>query len=112
MKTTELKNLLKTAVREVFQEEMKELLLEMVKSQNRTPIVENTQPIQQPTVENPSNNSPVDVRHLYMEALGQTAAPPKQQLQITSTDTISEGSKLPDGEVGMDLIAGLMKGNG
>jgi len=103
MKTTELKNLIKEAVREAIQEELKDILLEAVKS-NKSPVVETK------STSTPSINSQ-DKKKLYEQVLGETS------LSFTSQDVPSfkpqsgfdpANGTLPSGNVGMDQIMGLL----
>tara|TARA_R110000823_G_scaffold138040_1_gene267473 strand:+ start:135 stop:500 length:366 start_codon:yes stop_codon:yes gene_type:complete len=119
MKSSELKKLIKTAVREAIQEELKDILLEAVKAPTvmaqpigaYTPapqIVENQNPLppQQPTM------SAEEKRSAYKNILGDTAA------TLTSNNVPqsfnpqqgfdSSNGTLPQGEVDMSQISGLM----
>tara|TARA_R110000823_G_scaffold80970_4_gene184170 strand:- start:383 stop:742 length:360 start_codon:yes stop_codon:yes gene_type:complete len=117
MKSTELKNLIKAAVREAIQEELKDILLEAVKTPTviaqpqyapAPQIVENQNnlPPQQPTM------SAEDKRAAYKNILGDTAA------TLTSNNVPqgfnpqqgfdSSNGTLPVGEVDMSQISGLM----
>lgn len=113
MKATELKKFIKTAVREAIQDELKDILLEALKSskgnvfESKQP---NTPPITQNTTPNTSNS--FDLRNKYMNALGETA------LNFTSQDaqpsfaphnTDPVNGNLGSGEVSMDQIMNLMK---
>jgi hypothetical protein len=119
MKLSELKSIVKEAVREAIQEELKDILLEAIKSPKQV-VTEHaayqqiTSPIKAPSPLNPQAKD--DMRDAYRNILGETAAQFNtkslgQPLQITSMDTSSPNSSLPAGEVGMDLIMGLMKGS-
>ena len=109
MKPSDFKKIIKEAVKEAIQEELKDILLEAVKTPTR---------IQQPApvMENKtSQQQQMDVkakRDAYANILGQTA-------QSFTTNNIqpkfqapagfdSANGKLPDGELGMDQIMGLM----
>ena len=111
MKTDGLKKLIKEAVREAIQEELKDILLEAVKSPKtlvRESYSPTTNPIQpsQPTFTPPT----MDFRSKYAEVLGETA------LSFTSQDVqpfrpqVSDpiNGNLGAGEVGMDQIMGLL----
>jgi hypothetical protein len=109
MKSLEFKKLIKEAVREVIQEELKDILLEAV----RAPKTQIVQEHSIPPVNISSNYTPsVDTKQKYMDILGETA------LSFTSKDVPKfspqgvdpiNGS-LPNGEVGMDQIMSLMSG--
>lgn len=95
MKTSELKQLIKEAVREAIQSELKDILLEAVKS-NRTVVKESYTPTETPK---PTFTQPtMDLRSKYMDALGET------NLNFTTRD-------IPFSPVGVDPINGSL-GNG
>ena len=108
MKSTDFKKLIKEAVREAIQEELKDILLEAVKSSKQvikesyTPPAQTTQPAYAPP--------PIDFRSKYAEVLGETA------LSFTSQDAQPSfrpqgdpiNGNLGTGELGMDQIMGLL----
>ena len=103
MKSQALKTLIKESVREVIQEELREILLEAVKAPKQTISTPPTTPVVE--------NKPVseDKRAAYANILGETAA------QFTSQDVsrfnpqgVMPGGDLPQGNVGMDQIMGLL----
>ena len=125
MKTEALKKIIKEAVREAIQEELKEVLLEAVKA----PKVVAPQPIQEnrtitsttpPPVTQPVNLK--EQRQKYMDIIGETG------LNMNSShaqgfgnkpfnptgniDTTSPNGTLPQGNVSMDQIMGLMSSKG
>lgn len=120
MKLNELKKVIKESVKEAIQEEMKDILLEAIKSAKQ-PIVENR-------TDAPVNYSPTpvaekpkfdreQVRQNYMNVLGDmmegktvNTSQVGKPLQVTSTDTTSPNGSLPEGEVGMGQIMNLMQG--
>ncbi len=110
MKSTTFKKLIKEAVREVIQEELKDILLEAVRTPKQQ-VVENIQP--QKVVKGPSMNSN-ERRTAYQNILGdmQTSFGTQhvtQPLQLTGNiDTASPNGQLPQGNVSMDQIMGLM----
>jgi len=113
MKATELKKLIKEAVREAIQDELKEILLEAVKAPRVTqsPINESkSTPVIPPT---PTLSS-VEKKQKYMDIIGETALNftskdvQKFNPQGASIDTTSPNGQLPNGEVGMDQIMNLM----
>jgi len=124
MKLSQLKSIVKDAVKEAIQEEMKDILLEAVKSpkqtiyENRmgTPTTDVTAPIPSPT--NPvATKTKEEIRESYMSILGGmmpgangtlSANTNSMPLQVTNTDTASPNGSLPQGEVSMDQIMGLM----
>ena len=114
MKLTELKNTLREVVREVIQEELKDILLEAVKT-NKQPVYEQksyTPPTAQPATPEVKQN----IRENYMNVLGDMKKQftsgdviPTQGLQVNGPiDTTSPNGKLPEGEVSMDQIMGIM----
>lgn len=109
MKQDILKKLIKEAVREAVQEELKDILLEAVKSPRQT-VVEHIQPMQQQSsVEGPAMSSK-EKRAAYQNILGD------MQAQFTSQNVSKPfspqgampGGDLPSGEVNMDQIMNLM----
>ncbi len=100
--------MIKEAVREVFQEEMKELLLEAVRSP-KTVITEN---VQQPI----KSSIPIDIKHNLRSMIGgefdTTFSANSSMVQPSYTpppvNTTGEGSSLPSGEVSLNQILGIM----
>ena len=117
MKTDILKKLIKEAVREAIQDELKDILLEAVRS-NKQPIRESYQVSDDRTLNFTSNQvpkTPIDTKKAYMDILGEMAQGPKSgfegEFKVNGPmNTMSEGSSLPEGQVGLDQIMGLMKG--
>jgi hypothetical protein len=116
MKINQLKDIIKESVRDVIREELRDILLEAVKS--------NKQPIQE-VKSNSSINTPVSnsgndlekrkqIRESYMNVLGDmksqfTTQNIPQPLQVNGPmDTTSPNGKLPEGEVSLDQVMGLM----
>jgi hypothetical protein len=104
MKSQALKTLIKESVREVIQEELREILLEAVKAPKQTI---STPPPTTSVVENKPISE--DKRAAYANILGETAS------QFTSQDVskfnpqgVMPGADLPQGNVGMDQIMGLL----
>ena len=118
MKTDILKNLIKEAVKEAIQEELKEVLLEAIRG-NKQSITEsdnktlnfNTNMIpHQPQSPVKSN---IDTKKAYMDILGDIAKGPKTGLdgefKVTGAmNTMSEGSALHEGQLGLDQIMNLI----
>jgi hypothetical protein len=115
MKTDILKKLIKEAVKEAIHEELKDILLEAVKS-NKQPIKESYTPLDNKTLNFTSNNvpkTPMNTKQAYMDILGDMAKGPKSGLEgefrVTGPmNTMSEGSALPDGQLGLDQIMNLI----
>ena len=112
MKSSELKQLIKESVREAIQEELKDILLEAVKTPKVTTIAS---PPHQPVVENQVPQQPVmsaeQKRTAYQNILGDmsgqfTSAQVQPKFNPAGGDSIN--GSLPPGEVDMSQIAGLM----
>ena len=110
MKATELKKFIKAAVKEAIQEELKDILLEAVRTPKTQIVREHTIP--QVDISSRPPEITMDKRQAYMDVLGETA------LSFTSKD-VSKFSpqgvdpingSLPSGEVGMDQIMNLIGG--
>ena len=108
MKATDFKKLIKEAVREVIQEELKDILLEALKSPKQI-VRESYSPPSTPA--QPAYAPPsIDFRSKYAEALGETA------LSFTSQDAQPSfrphgdpvNGNLGSGEVGMEQIMNLL----
>jgi hypothetical protein len=109
MKTTDFKKLIKEAVREAIQEELKDILLEAVKSPKQIVRESYTPPSipSQPAYAPPS----IDFRSKYAEVLGETAMSftsndVQQPFRPQSVDPVN--GSLGTGELGMDQIMGLL----
>ena len=116
MKLAELKNTLKEVVKEVIQEELKDILLEAVKS-NKQPVYEQKS-YTPPTTPEATPEAKQNIRENYMNVLGGmmpgkdgtlSANTNSMPLQMNGpTDTTSPNGALPQGNVSMDQIMGLM----
>jgi hypothetical protein len=108
MKSTDFKKIIKEAVREAIQEELKDILLEAVKAPKQI-VRESIQPIETPK---PSFTQPtMDLRQKYKDVLGETALSftsndIQQPFRPQSSDPVN--GNLGMGEVGMDQIMGLL----
>ena len=111
MKSADFKKMIKEAVREVIQEELKDILLEAIKTPKtvvRESYAPTTNPIQpsQPTFTPPT----MDLRSKYVDVLGETA------LSFTSNDVQPFRPQVSDpingnlgvGEVDMSQIMSLL----
>ena len=125
MKLSQLKTIVKDAVKEAIQEEMKDILLEAVRVPKQT-VYENRMGTPTTNVATPSPTNPVmqsslpetdkvKLRENMMGVLDSmrpgangtlNANTNNVPLQVTSTDTMN--GSLPQGEVNMDQIMGLM----
>ena len=129
MKPSELKSFIKEAVREAIQEELKDILLEAVRAP-KAPIQE-TYKMHPVTVDTPTTQAPqksAAEKRAMMESIMGDMRRGQDTLSFNSMDargmgvtantlqvtpgmsTTGEGSKLPEGNVGLDMIMGLMKG--
>jgi hypothetical protein len=128
MKPSELKSFIKEAVREAIQEELKDILLEAVRAP-KLPIQETYQmspvAVDVVTPQLPQK-SPTEKRAMMESIMGDMRRG-QDTLSFNSTDargaginqttlqvapgmnTSGEGSALPSGNVGLDMIMGLMK---
>ena len=106
MKQEALKKIIKQAVKEAIQEEIKDILLEAVRAPKQT-VIENIQP--QKVVEGPVMSSK-EKRAAYQNILGD------MQANFTTQDVkkpfnpqgTMPGGDLPEGELNMNQIMGLM----
>ena len=121
MKVSQLKTIVKEAVKEAIQDELKEILLEAVRSPKQ--VVSEYKPTN-PTVGTPSPTNPVatktreEIRENYMNVLNNmkpgangtlSANTNSIPLQVNGpVDTTSPNGALPQGEVSMNQIMGLM----
>jgi len=107
MKTDGLKKLIKEAVREAIQEELKDILLEAVRSP-KTIVKESIQTIDAPK---PTFTQPtMDLRSKYADVLGETAMSFTSQDAVPFRPQVSDpvNGNLGAGEVGMDQIMNLL----
>ena len=124
MKPSELKLFIKEAVREAIQEELKDILLEAVRAP-KAPIVETSVEGGGYNISNTAvipQKSPTEKRAMMESIMGDmkrgqdtlnftTQNIAANTLQVApGMNTSGEGSSLPAGNVGLDMIMGLMKG--
>jgi len=114
MKTDILKKLIKEAVKEAIHEEMKDILLEAVRG-NKQPITESDMKTLSFTTKNvPTPQPSFNAKQAYMDVLKETAEGPKSgfdgEFKVRGHVDPLNGS-LPEGQLGLDQIMGLMKGN-
>lgn len=117
MKTDILKKLIKEAVKEAIHEEMKDILLEAVRG-NKQPVNESefkTFTFNTNSIPHQPVKSSTDTKKAYLDILGEMAQGPKSgfdgEFKVQGpVNTMSEGSALPEGTLGLDQIMGLMKG--
>ena len=117
MKINALKKIIKEVVREVIQEELKDILLEAVKSpkvisQPQQVVKENIEVPSQPNIPTPPTMTQKERFDSYKDILGQTGQEmftsnhAKNFTPRAGADPI--GGQLPEGNVSMDQITGLM----
>ena len=131
MKLSQLKTIVKEAVKEAIQEEMKDILIEAVRAPKQT-VYENrmgtpTTDVAAPGPMNPvaqtpmSTDSRIAMRENIQNVLGGmmpgangtlSATSSDIPLQVGSGDTTSPNGGLPNGNVSMDQIMGLMSSKG
>jgi hypothetical protein len=116
MNLNQLKSIVKTAVKEAIQEEMKDILLEAIKTPRSTaaPVLE--------TQHKPlAKEDKMALRENMMNVLDGmrpgangtlNATSADVPLQVTGGDTTSPNGSLPNGNVSMDQIMGLMNSKG
>jgi hypothetical protein len=114
MKTNILKQLIKEAVKEVFQEEMRDILLEAVRS-NKQPINESLDSKTRTMDFDSISQKPtpvINTKQAYMDILSDIARGPKNGLEgefkINGNVDVVNGS-LPEGQLGIDQIMNLIK---
>ena len=117
MKLDILRKIIREEVKGAIQEELKDLLLEAIRSPKQ-PVgingfgVTNNSPMS--TTTSTATISKEQLRENYRNILGETAASFNtsqvgKPLQLTGTmDTASPNGRLPEGEVPMNMIMGLM----
>ena len=111
MKLSQLKSIIKEAVKEAIQEEMKEILIEAVRAPKQ---------VVKETVATPKSLPQEDKKKLRENMMNVldgmmpgnngtlTATTADMPLQVGNMDTTSPNGKLPEGNVSMDQIMGLM----
>ena len=124
MKPSELKSFIKEAVREAIQEELKDILLEAVRAP-KLPIQETYQmsPVAVDTTAPQLPQKSATEKRAMMESIMGDMRRGQDTLNFTTQNiaantlqvapgmnTSGEGSSLPAGNVGLDMIMGLMKG--
>jgi hypothetical protein len=111
MKLSELKKTLKEVVKEAIQEELKDMLYESFKSGGQTLTQTQMTP---PPIQPKQQVDPQALRESYKNILGETAAnfntsQVGRPLQMNGpVDTTSPNGRLPEGEVSIDQIMGIM----
>jgi Trp operon repressor len=112
--TSKLKSIIKDSVREVFQEEIKSILIEALKTpESKKDIKENID----------YSKNLLDKKQMYKSILNEmgqgndtfsfnssdvSKMSNQSQYNPPPVNTLGEGTRLPDGEVGLDKIMGLL----
>ena len=107
MKLDALRKVIREEVKTAIQEELKDILLEAV----RAPKTVVSEVKQQPVVPQQSANQKAQLREALqntMPDMNFNSTHVQQPLRITSTDTTGPNGQLPQGDVSMDQIMGLM----
>ena len=112
MKSTTFKKIIKECVREVFRDELKDILLESLKSNNPKPTIAESVVVPQPTLTSkPDPKSLINKRQAYMDVIGETAmsfnSSDVGRFNPQGVDPVS--GKMPEGEVSLDQITNLIK---
>jgi hypothetical protein len=112
MKTDALKNLIKEAVREAIQEELKDILLEAVRAP-KTVVNETVRDTYaQPHLEKPKQLTASERQAMFGGILGEMqnggAATSHYAGNFNPAPVDTINGSLPAGEVGLDMIMGLM----
>jgi hypothetical protein len=108
MKTNVFKTLIKEAVREVIQEELKEILLEAVRAPKQQIVTEHSIP--PVNISSKPTENVMEMRQKYMDVLNgmaMTSQDVKPKFNPSSIADPINGS-LPEGELGMDQIMSLL----
>ena len=131
MKLSQLKTIVKEAVKEAIQEEIKDILIEAVRAP-KSVVYENSMGVPNTNIGTPGPMNPVaqqkmpeDKRMAMKENIQSvlggmmpgangtlSATSTDIPLQVGSGDTTSSNGSLPQGNVSMDQIMGLMKSKG
>ena len=114
MKLSEFKKAIKASVKEAIQEELKDILLESIKTNNKPSINESSP---QPSKPQASTEEKEQFREKYKNFLAgdqpqhkeaNSGGQPSQPVRVTSTNTASEGASLPEGEMPLDQISNFL----
>jgi len=124
MKLSQLKSIVKDAVKEAIQEEMKDILIEAVRAPKSVVYENNTttpSPINSVTQQPMPDDKRMAMKENIQNVLGSmmpgangtlSATTANVPLQMGSGDTTSPNGSLPQGSVSMDQIMGLMSSKG
>jgi hypothetical protein len=112
MKPSEFKKIIKEAVKEAIQEELKEILLEAVRAPKTVVNETIRDTYAQPHLEKPKQLTAAERQAMFGGILGEMqnggaiTSQYANEFKPQSVDTIN--GALPAGEVGLDMIMGLM----
>jgi hypothetical protein len=108
MKLTELRKVIREEVREAIQEELKEILLEAVKTPKAT-ISEN---VSSPTPQVDTQSQQMARQNIMNQMMASKGNPTLTTNNVNNFNPqgAMPGGDLPQGNVGLDQIMGLMKG--
>lgn len=112
MKSTAFKKIIKECVREVFRDELKDILLESLKANNTKPTISESVSVPTPALSSkPDPKSLVNKRQAYMDVIGETAmsfnSSDVSKFNPQGVDPVN--GKMPEGEVSLDQITNLIK---
>ena len=111
MKPTEFKKIIKEAVKEAIQEELREILLEAVRAP-KTVVAESRDTYAQPHIEKPKQLTAQERRDMFSGMLGEMQnnkpASTAYAGQFNPQGADPATGKLPEGQVSLDQIMGLM----
>jgi hypothetical protein len=117
MKPTDFKKIIKDAVREAIQEELKEILLEAVRAPKTIVQESYVQPVQ--TLADNLTTSPTQTKSLYAQMMNDFK-PGTETISMNTSSPLSQGTYRPSGvsagiegtlhpgELGLDQIMGLI----
>ena len=111
MKTTELKTLIKEAVREAIQEELKDILLEAVRAPKTVVHESIRDTYAQPHIESPKQLTAAERRDMFSGILGEMqngGVATSQYAGNFNPQAVGPDGALPEGNVGLDQIMALM----
>ena len=115
METTKFKKLIKEAVKEAIQEELKDILLEVVKAPKATVVTESYVPqntYAQPQVSQPKQLTAAERKSMFggiLEEMQHGGAATTKNVPFKPQGPVdSINGKLPEGEVDLSQIMGLM----
>ena len=111
MKTTELKNLIKEAVREAIHEELKDILLEAVRAPKTVVHESLRDTYAQPHIDKPKQLTAQERKDMFSGILGEMqngGAATSAYAGTFNPRGAMPGGDLPPGEVGLDQIMNLM----